>query len=83
MRVASDFHPLMQGYWLALDHPYAAVTDKQGRFVIENLPPGQHIVKIWHERVGYIERKLNVVIEPGKITAQPTIKIEASTLMPQ
>ncbi len=83
MKVASDLHPWMAAYWLALDHPYAAITNQQGRFVIENLPPGKHIVEIWHERVGFIERKLEVTIEPGQITAQPTITVEAASLMGQ
>ncbi len=81
MKVASDLHPWMQAYWLVLDHSYAAITDKQGRFFIENLPPGKHVFRVWHERVGYVERKLEVLIEPGQITAQPTITIQAATLM--
>ena len=83
MGVSSDLHAWMKAYWLVLDHPYAAITDKQGRFVIENMPPGKHIFRVWHERVGLIERKLEVSIEPGQITAQPTITVEAATLTGQ
>ena len=78
--VRSDFHPWMQAYWLVVDHPYAAITDKQGRFVIENLPPGKLIFKVWHERVGYVDPKLNITIEPGQVTAQPTISVDAKAL---
>ena len=81
MKVASDLHPWMQAYWLILDHPYAAITDKEGRFVIENLPPGQHIFKVWHERVGHVDRKLEITIEPGEVTVQPTISVDAKALL--
>lgn len=81
MKVASDLHPWMQAYWLVVDHPYAAITDSQGRFVIENLPPEQHNFKVWHERIGLIERTLEVTIEAGQITNQRTIIVEASKLV--
>ncbi len=80
MNVRSDFHVWMQAYWLVVDHPYAAITDQPGQFVIENLPPGKHVFKVWHERVGQIERKLEINIEPGQVTAQPTIFVDATAL---
>ena len=80
MGVRSDFHQWMQAYWLVVDHPYATITDKHGQFVIEDLPPGKHVFKVWHERVGYVERKLEITIEPGQVTAQPTISVDAKAL---
>ena len=29
--------------------PYYAVTDRQGRFVIEQLPAGEYEMETWHE----------------------------------
>ena len=57
-----------------MDHPYFAVTDKNGRFSIPQLPTGEHDFRIWQERVGYVNdpdqaimgRKWTVTIEPGK-----------------
>ena len=76
-KLTDDLHPWMQAYWLVVDHPYAAITDTHGRFVIESLPPGKHVFKVWHERVGFVERKLEITIEPGQVTAQPTISVDA------
>ena len=39
--VKCDIHSWMKAYWLVLDHPYAAVTDAQGKFTIKDLPPGE------------------------------------------
>lgn len=71
MPVKCDIHPWMQAYWLIIDHPWAAVTDKEGKFTIENLPAGEHEFRVWHERAGYLDRKYKVTVEPGK-----TIKLE-------
>jgi len=78
MRVTCDFHPWMKAYWLVLDHPYAAVTDEEGRFTIENLPPGEHEFVVWHERAGYVNRKLTVKVEAGKTTDLKTQSVPAS-----
>ncbi len=58
--VKCDFHPWMRCYWMVVDHPYAAVTDKDGKFTIANLPAGEHVFRLWHERVGYLDRKLGI-----------------------
>ena len=42
----------MRGYVLLRSNPYMAKTDKDGRFVIKNLPVGKHVFRVWHERKG-------------------------------
>jgi hypothetical protein len=64
-KVTCDFHPWMGAYWLAVDHPYAAVTDNYGKFTIEGLPTGEHEFRVWHEKVGYINRKYVVKVKAG------------------
>jgi plastocyanin len=44
-------HPWMTAYILVADHPYAAVTGEDGRFVIENVPSGTYRIRMWHEGV--------------------------------
>ena len=40
----------MGGWIVALDHPYAAVTDGKGRFTIRNAPAGATLELVaWHE----------------------------------
>ncbi len=45
-----DIHKWMNGFALTFNHPYAAVTDAQGKFKIENVPAGSEITfEGWHE----------------------------------
>ena len=75
MEVKCDFHPWMKAYWLVLDHPYAAVTDKDGKFTIENLPAGEHEFVVWQEKSGYVERKLKVDVKGGSTTNLGAVKV--------
>ena len=63
----------MKARWLILDHPYAAVTSKDGKFQIEKLPEGQYDFIVWHERTGYIKydskRGFKVTVAAGKTNA--------------
>lgn len=72
MKVQCDIHPWMGAWWLVVDHPYAAVTDAEGKFKIENLPPGEHKFTVWQEGMGYITEgtgnTINVKVEAGKTT---------------
>jgi len=64
--VACDYHPWMKAYHFPTDHPYFAVTDKDGKFKIEGLPAGKHSFNVWHERgpgdSQLLERKLQITI---------------------
>jgi plastocyanin len=44
-------HTWMSAYVHVFDHPYFAVTDQNGAFVIKDVPPGRHTVEYWHEPV--------------------------------
>lgn len=53
LSVACGSHPWMKGYGWCFDHPYFAVTDKDGNFEIKNVPAGNRKIVIWHE-TGYL-----------------------------
>ncbi|MEO1996159.1 MAG: hypothetical protein ABGZ17_12880 [Planctomycetaceae bacterium] len=80
MPVKCDLHPHMRAYWLILDHPFAAITDAKGGFEIKGLPAGEHEFRVWHERVGYINRKFKVQIKDGKTTTLDAVKVPVATL---
>ncbi len=47
---ACNIHTWMNGYAWVLDHPYAAVTDKDGNYEIKDAPAGVELeVVAWHE----------------------------------
>jgi hypothetical protein len=70
--VVCDLHTWMKAYHFPIDHPYAAVTDKDGHFKIEGLPAGKHSFNIWHENAPggaqLLDRKLQITIEVDKET---------------
>ena len=47
--IKCDVHPWMNAWALVLDHPYFAVTDENGNYKIENIPPGNYEVVVWQE----------------------------------
>jgi hypothetical protein len=67
-------HPWQHAYVSIFDHPYAVVTDEEGRFVIKDIPPGTYTVEAWHESLG-LKNISEVKVESAKIT---TIKLEYS-----
>ena len=55
-RMSCPIHPWMMGWVLVQDHPYMAVTDRNGKFEIKNLPvDGKLTLKVWHEKIGYVQ----------------------------
>jgi plastocyanin len=47
-----DVHGWMNAYVGVLDHPYYAVTDKDGKFELKDVPPGTYTIEAWHEKLG-------------------------------
>ena len=44
-------HPWMKAHVFVAEHDYVAVTDGEGRFVIDGVPAGTYPIKMWHEGV--------------------------------
>ena len=42
-------HSWMNAYIQVAEHPYYALTDKDGKFSLGNVPPGTYKIKYWHE----------------------------------
>lgn len=78
MKVSCDIHSWMSAWWLIIDHPYAAISDENGKFKIADLPPGEYVFRVWQEKSGYIERELKVTVTAGKTTDLGQIKAPAA-----
>jgi plastocyanin len=46
-RVFCNIHPAMAAYVLAVDTPYFAVSNRQGRFTMAGIPPGTYTYHAW------------------------------------
>ncbi len=68
----------MKSHLILRSNPYMAKTDGNGRFVISDLPAGEHVFRIWHERMGYLRAcsgkgfvanstgRVKITIKPGE-----------------
>ena len=43
-------HPEMEAYIVVLQNPYFAVTATDGRYTIDNVPPGSYTLAVWHAK---------------------------------
>jgi plastocyanin len=58
--VDCDVHGWMHATILVLDHPFFAVTDEDGRFSLDGLPPGEYVLEAWHETLGTRTQSITV-----------------------
>jgi hypothetical protein len=50
LKIRCDVHPWMFSYVTVVDNPYFAVTDKDGKYKIGNVPPGKYKVEAIHRK---------------------------------
>jgi hypothetical protein len=60
IRVKCNIHSWMRAWIGVVEHPYFAVTGKEGTFTIPNLPPGDYTLEAVHEVYGKQELKVSV-----------------------
>ena len=81
VKVSCDFHTWMNAWHLPVDHPFAALSDADGNFEINDLPAGNHEFTVWHEAAKgkFVNRKLKVTIRASQTTTEE-IEYAASLL---
>jgi hypothetical protein len=42
----------MRAWIIVNEHPYYAITDRDGQFRLEDVPEGNYRIKAWHEELG-------------------------------
>jgi plastocyanin len=66
VRVFCEIHSHMSAFILVFAHRYHAVTDDDGRYRLENVPPGTYTVAVWHESIrGEPPRRTATIAESG------------------
>ncbi len=45
----------MSAYIVVAEHPYYALTDANGEFTLDDVPPGPYRLRLWHEGVAVTE----------------------------
>ncbi len=58
--VKCDVHPWMSAYIGVVTNPYFTVTDAEGNFSLDRLPPGDYVLEAWSEGLG--TQTINVTV---------------------
>jgi plastocyanin len=61
-----NVHPWMKSYVFVFNHPYYAVTGKDGQFELKNLPPGTYTIEAWQEKYGVQESTVTIGAKESK-----------------
>ena len=63
VKVFCEIHSHMNAVVRVFDHGWFTVPNEDGTYAIDGVPPGDHTLVAWHERIG--ERRDRVTIRPG------------------
>jgi plastocyanin len=66
VKVFCEIHSHMSAVIRVFDHGWFTVPNEDGTFAIDAVPPGEHTVVAWHERIG--ERRDRITIRAGAAT---------------
>ena len=65
-------HTWMNGYVVVTDQPYYALTDANGNFKIEGVPPGNYEIEVWQEWLG--KHREPISVKKGSPSITVTLK---------
>lgn len=69
-----DVHPWMFAWVSVFDSPYYCISDKDGKFVIKNVPPGKYTVEANHRKLGAQTR--DVEVKDSDVTVNFTFNVK-------
>ncbi len=67
------FHAYMESWAMAVNNPYYALTDAEGKFKIDQIPPGTYQLVVWHPQTGPGTTKSIVVRPDGTLVEQLSV----------
>lgn len=67
VRVFCDIHSHMSAYIMVFAHRYFVVTDEEGRYRLDNVPPGTYTVVAWNESTALESRRIVVPDSGGDL----------------
>lgn len=60
VRIECDLHSWMRAWVVVVEHPFHAVTNDQGEFALDNVPPGKYVLQMWQESLGTMTKEVTV-----------------------
>ena len=61
--ITCDRHDFMENRFYVVDNPYFSISDQNGHFTINHVPPGHYALVVWHPVLG--EKKQEIMVEPN------------------
>jgi plastocyanin len=72
--VKCNVHPWMKGYIAVMANPFYAVTDKDGKFDLKNVPPGTYTIEAWQEKYNTMDQTVTIGAKEDKTGVDFTFK---------
>jgi len=74
MKFQCDVHPWMFAWVTVVDNPYYAVTGKDGKFTIKNVPPGKYKIVALHRKASPTGMEKEIEVKDSGATADFTLE---------
>ena len=79
-QIRCDAYKFMAAIVMVLHHPFFTVTEETDTFRISHLPPGDHVVTIWHETLGTLKERITIPIQgEANLTIEYSAYAESKT----
>jgi len=76
MKFQCDVHPWMFAWVTVVDNPYFAVTDKDGKFTIKNVPAGKYKIVALHRKASPTGIEKDVDVSGGNANVDFTLEVK-------
>jgi hypothetical protein len=79
IRIKCDVHPWMFAYIGVVEHPYFAITDKEGNFKISGVPDGKYTVVAYHLKTHGANAGVTQAVDvKGSVKQDFTVEVPAA-----
>lgn len=73
VRVFCDIHSHMSAFILVFGHRFFTVTDEEGRYRLDGVPPGSYTVAVWNEALARDARQVAIGPDGGDVEVNFTL----------
>lgn len=74
LKFQCDVHPWMFAWVTVVDNPYFALSDKDGKFTIKNVPPGKYTLQFAHRKLG--TQTADIEVKDSGATQDTTFEVK-------
>lgn len=74
VRIFCDIHSHMSAFIMVFSHPYYSKAEADGRYRIDNIPPGTYTVAAWHEGDTRETKTITIPPQGGDVDLDFTVR---------